>query len=96
MTSDQAPAAIPAKFLPLEALANAMHEVKASSDRTEALVQMVIAIDEVQARCNVLRWRLPQLDLHIDWKLRHPRLPRLSAGSHTYTQVDLTMQSQHF
>ena len=54
MTSDQAPAAIPAKFLPLEALANAMHEVKASSDRTEALVQMVIAIDEVQARFNVL------------------------------------------
>lgn len=46
VTYDQAPAAVPVKFLPVEVLANAMHEVKTASDQSEALVQMVIQIDE--------------------------------------------------
>ena len=50
VTYDQGPAAVPAKFRPVEVLANAMHEVKTASDRSEALVQMVIQIDEVSER----------------------------------------------
>lgn len=39
--------AVPAKFAPVEALANALSEAQTSSDRSNALVQMVLQLDEV-------------------------------------------------
>ncbi|DBB11868.1 hypothetical protein WJX82_003153 [Trebouxia sp. C0006] len=37
---------VPAKFVPLEALANALSESQTTSDRSNALVQMVLQLDE--------------------------------------------------
>ena len=46
--SQEAAHAVPAKFAPLEALATAMSEARIASDKSHALVQMVLALDEVR------------------------------------------------
>ena len=53
---------VPAKFAPVEALANALSEAQTSSDRSNALIQMVLQLDEVltslrrDSRMKLSRW----------------------------------------